>query len=97
MIAEIMNTGFARVEQANADRHAEMLRALSTIREAIVSGDAGASGYAAILVALEDLSQRINEPDDVVKRLGSSHAMLRDLLAERGGAANHGAASASRD
>lgn len=96
MIAESMNAGFARVEQASADRQAEILHALSAIREAVVSGDAGADGYASVLVALEDLSRQINEPDDMVRRLGSSHAMLRDLLAERGSAANHSAAGASR-
>lgn len=96
MLLEKSDANFAWGELASANRHGEIARELSAIREAMVSSDAGASDYAVILVALEDLSRKINDPDDVVKRLDASHKMLRDHLGKQGSAVNHSAASASR-
>ena len=91
MVLESIGAGFAHAEQASANRHGEVLRELSEIRDRVGSEHPARGRDAAILAALEDLSGKLNDPDNIVRRLGSTHAALLDLLAEHGSFANHGA------
>ncbi|GEM_PF-5076629 len=94
-IAEFSQTIDARLdqqEQTGSRQHAEVLRTFSAMNNHVIEHNSP-NDNTAILAALEDMKQGLNDPNGVITRLGSSHAILRELLADRDDTHNNGNSS----
>lgn len=85
-LSRVVDACFAQQEEKIAHQSEKIFYELSIIKDEIAQNNS--RDNAAILAALEDMEQRLHNPNEAISRLESSHVMLREILANRDDAAH---------